>query len=142
VRLLKKLAIVLAAIAAGIIGGGLIGFALGYGITGKEHSNPHGGLILVGMLMFGGALLGLIAGAVAAYRLIQDHPKHVRAMIHRAAVYHQKGEYNRAISEYDEVIKLVPNNDLAYYNRGSAKLKKGDQAGANVDFELAKQLRR
>jgi len=36
----------------------LVGFALGYGITGSDSGNPHGGLILVGWLMFGGATLG------------------------------------------------------------------------------------
>ena len=53
----------------GFTGGGLVGFALGYVIAGEGRSNPHGGLILVALLMFGGAILGLIVGAVAAYRV-------------------------------------------------------------------------
>ena len=48
-----------------------VGFALGYVIAGEGRSNPHGGLILVALLMFGGAILGLSMGAVAAYRVGQ-----------------------------------------------------------------------
>ena len=69
VRLLKKLIVVLGMLAMGLAGGGFLGFALGYVITGDEHRNPHGGLMLVALLMFGGAILGLIVGAVAAYRV-------------------------------------------------------------------------
>ena len=65
-RLLKKLMVVL-----GFTGGGLVGFALGYVVAGEGRSNPHGALILVALLMFGGAILGLIVGAVAAYRVGQ-----------------------------------------------------------------------
>jgi hypothetical protein len=68
-RLLKKLVVVLGLLAAGFLAGGLAGFGLGYGITGEEYRNPHGGLILVGMLILGGAILGLIVGAVTAYRV-------------------------------------------------------------------------
>jgi hypothetical protein len=53
-RLLRKLTIILGMPAMGFAGGGLVGFALGYVITGNEHRNPHGGLILVALLMFRG----------------------------------------------------------------------------------------
>jgi hypothetical protein len=69
VRLLKKLMVVLGMLAMGFAGGGLVGFALGYVIAGDERSNPHGGLTFVALLMFGGAILGLMVGAVAAYRV-------------------------------------------------------------------------
>ena len=39
VRLLKKLIAVLGLLAAGFIGGGLFGFALGYVIAGEGRSN-------------------------------------------------------------------------------------------------------
>ena len=70
-RLLKKLMVVLGMLAMGFTGGGLVGFALGYDVAGEGRSNPHGALILVALLMFGGAILGLIVGAVAAYRVGQ-----------------------------------------------------------------------
>jgi len=68
-RLLKKLMAVLGLLAAGFIGGGLVGFALGYVIAGEGRSNIHGDAILVGLLTIGGAIAGLIAGAVSAYRV-------------------------------------------------------------------------
>jgi hypothetical protein len=71
VRLLKKLMVVLGMLAMGFTGRGLVGFALGYVVAGEGRSNPHGALILVALLMFGGAILGLIVGAVAAYRVGQ-----------------------------------------------------------------------
>jgi hypothetical protein len=54
VRLPKKLMVVLGMLAMGFASGGLVGFALGYGIDGSDYRNPHGGLILVALLMFGG----------------------------------------------------------------------------------------
>jgi len=69
VRLLKKFITVLGLLAAGFIGGGLLGFALGYGIAGEGRSNIHGGAILVGLLTIGGAVAGLIVGTVTAYRV-------------------------------------------------------------------------
>jgi hypothetical protein len=69
VQVLKKLIVVLGRLAAGVIGGGLAGFVLGYAITGEEYMNPHGGLLVVGLLIFVGAILGLIVGAIMAYRV-------------------------------------------------------------------------
>ena len=69
VRLLKKLMAVLGLLAAGFIGGGFLGFALGYVIAGEGRSNIHGGAILVGLLTVGGAIAGLIVGTVTAYRV-------------------------------------------------------------------------
>jgi hypothetical protein len=66
---LKRLLGILGLLAAGFAGGGFLGFALGYVITGDEYRNPHGGLILVGLLMIGGAIVGLVVGAVTAYRV-------------------------------------------------------------------------
>ena len=68
-RLLKKLMVILAMLALGFSAGGLVGFALGYIIAGEGRSNIHGGAILVGLLVIGGAILGLIVGAAAAYRV-------------------------------------------------------------------------
>ena len=69
VRLLKKLMAVIGLLAAGFIGGGFLGFALGYVIAGEGRSNIHGGAILVGLLTVGGAIAGLIVGTVTAYRV-------------------------------------------------------------------------
>lgn len=69
--MLKNLMVALGMSVMGLAGGGLVGFALGYVIAGSDYRNPHGGLILVTLLMMGGAILGLIVGAVTAYRVGQ-----------------------------------------------------------------------
>ena len=69
VHLLKKLIAVLGLLAAGCIGGSLLGFALGYVIAGEGRTNIHGGAILVGLLTIGGAIAGLIVGAVIVDRV-------------------------------------------------------------------------
>ena len=69
VRLLKKLMAVLGLLAAGFMGGGPVGFSLGFLIAGEGRSNIHGGAILVGLLSIGGAIAGLIVGAVTASRV-------------------------------------------------------------------------
>jgi hypothetical protein len=67
--LLKKLIAIFALLAAGFIGGSLLGFALGYVVAGEGRNNIHGGAILVGLLTVGGAVAGLIVGTVTAYRV-------------------------------------------------------------------------
>jgi len=69
VSLLKKLIAMFALLAAGFIGGSLLGFALGYVVAGEGRNNIHGGAILVGLLTVGGAVAGLIVGTVTAYRV-------------------------------------------------------------------------
>jgi hypothetical protein len=69
VSLLKKLIAMFALLAAGFIGGSLLGFALGYVVAGEGRNNIHGGAILVGLLTVGGAIAGLIVGTVTAYRV-------------------------------------------------------------------------
>jgi hypothetical protein len=71
VRLLKKLIAVVSLLAAGLAGGGCLGFALGYVIAGEGRGNIHGGAILVGLLTIGGAIAGLIVGTLTAYRVGQ-----------------------------------------------------------------------
>ena len=69
VSLLKKLIAMFTLLAAGFIGGSLLGFALGYVIAGEGRNNIHGGAILVGLLTIGGAIAGLIVGTLTAYRV-------------------------------------------------------------------------
>ena len=71
VSLLKKLIAMFTLLAAGFIGGSLLGFTLGYVIAGEGRNNIHGGAILVGLLTIGGAIAGLIVGTLTAYRVGQ-----------------------------------------------------------------------
>jgi tetratricopeptide (TPR) repeat protein len=52
----------------------------------------------------------------------------------------RKGQYERAIREYDEAIKQWPNLPEALYLRGIAKLNIGDTAGGEADLAKAASL--
>ncbi len=48
-----------------------------------------------------------------------------------------KGDYEGAIKDYDEAIRLQPDYADAYYNRGNAKRALGDNQGAIQDYQDA-----
>ncbi|MEB3192714.1 MAG: TIR domain-containing protein [Snowella sp.] len=52
----------------------------------------------------------------------------------------QSGDYQGAIADFNQAIKIKPDNALAYYNRGLAKYNLGDKQGAINDFNQAAQL--
>ena len=58
----------------------------------------------------------------------------------RGVEYGAKDDYDRAIADHDQAIKIDPKNALAYNNRGIVKLKKGDEEGGNADIARARQL--
>ena len=49
-----------------------------------------------------------------------------------------KGDYELAIADYTEVLKLNPNNTYAYYNRGEVRLHLEDWREAKIDLAHAK----
>ena len=58
----------------------------------------------------------------------------------RGLAWHQKREYDKAIADYDEAIKLDPKNALAYSNRGDAWRMKGEYDKAIADYGEAIKL--
>ena len=63
------------------------------------------------------------------------------AYYNRGLAYNSKGQYDRAIQDYDQAIRLKPDFALAYGNRGFSYLKKGslrdlDQAIADSQQAL------
>ena len=73
-------------------------------------------------------------------------PKEIRAMAFgiRGSAYKEKGDFDRAISDYDEAIKLGfkldSKNAIAFNNRGNAYQEKGDFDRAISDFDEAIKL--
>jgi len=55
-------------------------------------------------------------------------------------VYGKKGDYDSAIADYSQAIKINPNYADAYYNRGLAYDDKGDNVKAEADFEEVLRL--
>lgn len=58
----------------------------------------------------------------------------------RGLVHLRRGEYDRAIEDYDASLALQPKSAWALYGRGLAKLYKGDKAGGEADLAAAKAL--
>ena len=63
-----------------------------------------------------------------------------RAYNYRGLAYGKKGDYDRAIVDFNEAIELKGNYTEAYYNRGTAYHFKGDHDRALVDFTKAIEL--
>ena len=55
-------------------------------------------------------------------------------------MYVEKGEYDRAIQDLDQAIKLKPEYSRAFRNRGDAYRKKGDLDHASADYQKALSL--
>ena len=55
----------------------------------------------------------------------------------RAYEAHQRGEYESAIADYREAIRINPNDANIYYNRGTAKYHLGQYEFAITDFDEA-----
>ena len=50
------------------------------------------------------------------------------------------GDYEGAISDYTDALKINPKSTTAYSNRGNSKYRKGDKSGACDDWKKALEL--
>ncbi len=64
----------------------------------------------------------------------------MEAYINRGNAKNGLGEFQDAISDCDEAIRLSPELSIAYINRGVAKSKLSDKEGTLADFTKAKEL--
>src|SRR6266481_4148763 len=67
----------------------------------------------------------------------ESAPNRAHAYGTRGAAYYDKGEFDRAIADFSQAIKLDPNYALAYNNRGFAYFRKNDFDRAIVDYTEA-----
>jgi tetratricopeptide (TPR) repeat protein len=58
----------------------------------------------------------------------------------RGFVWHDKGDLDRAIADYNEAIRLDPKQANAYVNRGVVWREKGDLDGAIAEYNEAIRL--
>jgi len=73
-----------------------------------------------------------------ALRLI---PRDISAFERRALTYVRLGRYDKAIVDYNLVLKFVSTNAAALYGRGVAKKKTGDEYGGDADIAAARLIR-
>jgi len=76
--------------------------------------------------------------AIASERLPQE--KLAKTFHSRGVEWIGKGDYDRALADYDEAIRLDPQDPLAYYNRGVARHGKHDYDRAIADYDQAIRL--
>ena len=58
----------------------------------------------------------------------------------RGVAYHLQGQYQRAIQDFDQAIRLQPDNAIAYNNRGGDYGRMGQTQRAILDFDKAIEL--
>jgi tetratricopeptide (TPR) repeat protein len=71
---------------------------------------------------------------------IRQQPKNAIAYWHRGEIYRTKGDYDHAISDFSQAIKLDPKYALAYERRGQAYYGKHDYDLAMADYDKALKL--
>lgn len=84
-----------------------------------------------------------IAGCTAVIKAAKGDKgdKVAEAYDHRGAAYRLQGDFNLAIQDYNQAIKLNPKFAQAYNNRGVAHDRKGDYDRAIEDYNQAIKLK-
>jgi tetratricopeptide (TPR) repeat protein len=80
----------------------------------------------------------VIEGCTAVIQAGQDPPKKLAtAFDNRGVAYRRKGEYDRALRDYEQAIRLNPSSANAYNNRGVIYRIKCDYDRAIADYDEA-----
>jgi len=80
----------------------------------------------------------VIDGCTAIIQSGQEPPeKLATAFDNRGVAYRRKGEYGRALQDYEQAIRLNPSNANVYNNRGIIYRIKGDYGRAIADYDEA-----
>src|SRR5215475_9343965 len=84
------------------------------------------------------------AAIAACTRIIEDGGTSTKdraaAFYNRGIAYRGKGQFDRAIQDYDEAIRLNPNNASAFFMRGNAYAGKDQYDRAIEDYDRAIRL--
>ena len=66
--------------------------------------------------------------------------KVISIYLNRGKAFYYSKDYKKAVEDYTKVIRLVPEHDIAYNNRGLAYFKWGYRQVAIEDFRKAASL--
>jgi tetratricopeptide (TPR) repeat protein len=84
----------------------------------------------------------MIDGCTAVIQSGREPPeKLATAFDNRGLAYKNKGQYERALQDYEQAIRLNPSNANAYNNRGIVYRIKGEYARAIADYDEAISLK-
>jgi len=67
--------------------------------------------------------------------MVRDKAMTSELYVWRGNTYYNKKEYDKAIADYDEVIKINPNSEIAFLNRGLAWVANKEYNKAIADFD-------
>ena len=82
-----------------------------------------------------------ITGCTALIQAGQDTTENLSVIYNnRGTAYDDKGDYDRAIQDFNEAIRLNPNFERAYYDRGNAYIDKDDYDRAIQEYDEAIRL--
>ena len=62
------------------------------------------------------------------------------AYINRGIAYYELGDNQRAIADFNEALRINPNDALAYYDRGIVRVRLGEFQGAIADYSEALRI--
>jgi tetratricopeptide (TPR) repeat protein len=80
--------------------------------------------------------------ATASKKYKARKQRHTLSLLYtnRGVEYAKKKDFDKAIADHDQAIKLDPKNALAYNNRGNVYAAKGDTEHAIADYDMAVKL--
>jgi tetratricopeptide (TPR) repeat protein len=81
----------------------------------------------------GQEVVGSIGGGAVAEWANEPDPE-AAAYVTRGNAWFEKGDYDKAIENYSEAIRLQPNFAVAFHNRGLAWKRKQDYNRAIMDY--------
>jgi tetratricopeptide (TPR) repeat protein len=105
--------------------------ALGYESPGRKwHVRAIIAVTAVVLLLIG------VGGYATFQHLVEQGPAEAEAKrkMDQGVAYAKKGNFDRAITEYNEAIRLDPKNAGAFFSRGVAYAEKGDRDLAIADY--------
>lgn len=86
------------------------------------------------------AMIELDAALADCNEALKLRPDFVPALDSRAFVYLRQQRFRDAVADYDAALKASPKDPYSLYGRGIAKLRLGDNAGAQADIAASKEL--